>query len=46
MKLRDLPKVVDPVAMIGMVMGNDDAIDVGRSGGQQLFAKVRTTVDQ
>ena len=32
--------------MIGMVMGNDDPIDIGRTRCQQLFAKIRTAVDQ
>jgi hypothetical protein len=45
-KLCDLPKIVDPVTMICMVVRNDHPIDFDRSGCKQLLAKVRTAVNQ
>jgi hypothetical protein len=41
-----LPQIVDPMTMIGMIMGNDHAIDVGRPGCEQLLAKIRTAIHQ
>jgi hypothetical protein len=44
--LGDLPKVVDPVAVIGMVVSDNDPINVSQPGNQQLFAKVRPAIHQ
>ena len=45
-KLRYLPQIVDPMAMVGMVMSNDHTIDVSRPGCEQLLAKIRTAIHQ
>ncbi len=45
-KLGDLPQIVDPVAMIGMIVRDDHAIDLGNPGSQQLFSKVGPAVHQ
>ncbi len=41
-----LPQVVDPVTMVGMVMGDDDPANVDDVGGKQLLAKVGPAVDE
>ena len=44
--LRQLPKIVDPVAVIRMIVRYDHPIDAGCPGRQQLLSKVRPAVDQ
>ena len=44
--LGNLPEVIDPVAMICMVMGDDHAVDVDYTRCKQLLAKVGTAVDE
>jgi hypothetical protein len=34
------------MAMVGVVVGHQNRIDVAALGGKQLLAKVRTAVDQ
>lgn len=45
-ELCNLPKIVDTMAVIGVIMGNDDPIDVGPAGCKQLLAEIRSAVDQ
>lgn len=44
--LRDGAKLVDPMAMIGMVVRDDDAIEVPNAGIQQLLADIGPAVDE
>ena len=44
--MRDLAQIVDSVAMIGMIVGNDHAGDIGGVGDEQLFAHVRAAIHQ
>ena len=44
--MRDLPQIVDPVAMIGMVVGDHHPGEIGGFGGEQLFAHVGAAIDQ
>jgi len=46
MQLRQLPKIVDPMAVIGMIVCNDDPIDIGCSRGQELLSQVRSAIHQ
>src|SRR4051812_10155936 len=42
----ELTKIVDAVAMIGMVVGPDHPVDAGDVDVEQLLAKVRPRIDQ
>jgi len=42
----DRAELVDSVTMIGVIVGDDDAIQFGYVGREQLLTEVRTTVDQ
>ena len=44
--LGDRAKLVDAVAMVGMVVGDDQRVDVADVGVEQLLAKVGPAVDQ
>ena len=44
--LRDLPQIVDAVAMVGMVVSDDHPVDVDQIRRQQLFAQIRPAIDQ
>jgi hypothetical protein len=44
--MRDLAEIVDAMAMIGMIVRDDHAVDFDQFGRQQLFAHVRPTIDQ
>ena len=45
-KLGQLSKIVDPVAVIRMIVRYDHPIDVGCPGRQQLLSKVRPAINQ
>lgn len=44
--MRNLAKIVEAVAMIGMIMRPDDGIDGRNLGGQQLLPHVGAGIDQ
>jgi hypothetical protein len=44
--VRDLPQIIDAVAMVRMVMSDDDPIYSDRIRRQQLLAQVRSAIDQ
>jgi hypothetical protein len=44
--VRYLPQVIDAVAMVRMVVRDDDPIDSDRIRRQQLLAQVRSAIDQ
>src|SRR5688500_16138030 len=44
--LRQGAQVVDPVAMVGMIMGDDQPVDPADITVEQLLAKVRAAIDQ
>ena len=44
--LRDLPQIVDAVAMVGMIVGDDDPVDAGDVRRQQLLAQIGAAIDQ
>jgi hypothetical protein len=41
-----LPKVIDAMAMIGVIVGDDDMVDRRHIGREQLLPEVRPAVDQ
>ena len=45
-QLRERAKLVDPVAVIGVVVGDDDTVDVTYAGGEQLGSEVGAAVDE
>ncbi len=45
-RLRDRAQLVDPVAMVAVVVGDDHAAELADLGGKQLRAKVGPAVDQ
>ena len=45
-RLLDRAKLIDPVAVIGMVVGDDHAIQSGDVGLKQLLADVRAAIDE
>jgi hypothetical protein len=40
------PELVDAVAMIGMVVGDDHLVDLTNSGRQQLLPEIRAAINQ
>jgi hypothetical protein len=40
------PELVDAMAMVGMVMGDDHPIDLPNSGRQQLLPEIRAAINQ
>src|SRR5579864_1374665 len=45
-RLRNRPKLVDPVAMVAVGVGDDDPVKSADIGGKKLLAKVRPAIDQ
>src|SRR4051812_44322297 len=43
--LRPRPKLVDPMAVVAMGMGDDDRVETIAAGCKQLLAKIGTTID-
>lgn len=44
--LRNRPKLIDAVAMVGVIMGNDNGIHFSDTGSQKLRPDVRPTIDE
>ena len=44
--MRNLPEIVDAMAMVSMVVSDDNMIDVNDIGSQQLLAQVGATIDE
>jgi hypothetical protein len=42
----ELPEIVDPMAMIGMIVGPDDRLDIFYAGVDQLLSQVRRGIDE
>jgi hypothetical protein len=45
-RLHKRPQVVDAVAMIGVVVGDQHRIETPAIGGEQLLPEVRAAIDQ
>jgi hypothetical protein len=44
--MEKLPKIVDSMAMIGMIMSPDDRVDIADPGVQELLSKIGPGVDE
>ena len=44
-RLREWSKLIDPMHMVAMVVGDDQRIDLPDTRGEQLLAKIGPTID-